>query len=127
MDMKKILLLACMLVGGLTAHAQGYTKTQDREAVPFEKMKGSMVLFTFGQSNSANFGQRDYRYTCKKEVYNYFNDTIYKAKDPLLGADGGWASVWTLVGDKLIEKCTPSARWYSWSSLSVSGPTKMSS
>jgi lysophospholipase L1-like esterase len=102
--MKRLVLLACLLVGGLTAHAQGYAKTADREAVPFEKVKGSVVLFTFGQSNSANFGQRSRLYTCQHEVYNYFNDTIYKAKDPLLGANGGWGSVWTLVGDKMIEK-----------------------
>jgi hypothetical protein len=65
-----------MLVGGLTAHAQGYAKTADREAVPFEKIHDSVVLFTFGQSNSANLGQRSRLYTCQHEVYNYFNDTI---------------------------------------------------
>lgn len=59
------------------------------------------VLFTFGQSNAANFGQS--LYTCKKEVYNWHNDTIYKAKDPLKGANGVLGSPWTRLGDLLVE------------------------
>ena len=59
------------------------------------------VLFTFGQSNAANFGQT--RHTCLHNVYNWHNDTIYKAKDPLKGADGVLGSTWSRLGDLLVE------------------------
>lgn len=102
--MKKSFLSVFVLFFCLMIKAQGYDKTEGREPVEFNKIHDSVVLFTFGQSNSANYGQWNHLYTCKHEVFNYFNDTIYKAKDPLLGANGEGASVWTLVGDKMIEK-----------------------
>ena len=102
--MKSLFFMIAFYLITAQMNAQGYAKTEGREVVPFDKIHESMVLFTFGQSNSANYGQWNYLYTCKEEVYNYFNDTLYKAKDPLLGANGEAASVWTLAGDKIIEK-----------------------
>lgn len=58
------------------------------------------VIFVFGQSNSANYGQT--KYEPKEEVYNWFDGNISKAKDPLKGADGNGGSVWGRLGDKLI-------------------------
>lgn len=104
MIMKKLYWICAMLLSGMQLCAQGYDKTEGREVVDFDRIHNSTVLFTFGQSNSANYGQWNYLYTCKQDVFNYFNDTLYKAKDPLLGANGEGASVWTLVGDKMIEK-----------------------
>lgn len=102
--MKLLGLIGWLCLAALQVNAQGYAKTEGRERVPFARIHESMVLFTFGQSNSANYGQWNYLYTCKEPVYNYYNDTLYKAKDPLLGANGEGASVWTRVGDKLVEK-----------------------
>ncbi len=64
--------------------------------------KKLMVALTFGQSNSANYGET--RYSSTENVFNYFRGKIYLAKDPLLGADGINGSVWTRLGDKLIKK-----------------------
>jgi hypothetical protein len=62
----------------------------------------TMIVLTFGQSNSANYGLGTY--TCKnQEIYNYYKGDLYKAKEPLLGADGGACSVWTRVADMLID------------------------
>jgi len=60
------------------------------------------VIFAFGQSNSANFGQT--KYECQEEVYSWFNGKIYKAKDPLKGASGNEGSVWTRLADKMIRQ-----------------------
>lgn len=72
-----------------------------RTEVPLEQARESVVLFTFGQSNSANHGQGHYK--CWGEVYNYCDGKLYRAEDPLLGASGGGGSVWGRVGDLMIE------------------------
>lgn len=64
-----------------------------------------MVIFTFGQSNSANHGWGNY--TPKHKVYNYFEGKLYPSADPLIGATGNGGSVWNRLADKLIEDgCT---------------------
>ena len=99
---KKILMLAlgCFLAANLPAQS---TKETSRQEVDFNQIHNSTVIFTFGQSNSANYGQQQYLYTAKHDVYNYFGGKLYKAQDPLLGATGPGASVWGILGDKLIE------------------------
>jgi len=59
------------------------------------------VILTFGQSNSANYGQG--KYECHNNVFNYFNGDVYIAIEPLLGADGAGCSVWTRLADMLID------------------------
>lgn len=95
------------LLAGLfhvSAMAQGYDKVEKREKVDFNNINNSTVLFTFGQSNSANHGQWSHLYTPKHEVYNYFQGNLYKAKDPFLGATGEGGCVWGIVADGLIDK-----------------------
>ena len=58
------------------------------------------VIFTFGQSNSASYGQTTHE--CQEEVYNWHNGIIYKAKDPLKGVGSYKGSVWTRLADKMI-------------------------
>src|SRR4051812_1788685 len=58
------------------------------------------VILTLGQSNASNFGQG--KYECHNKVFNYFDGNVYKAKEPLLGADGVNCSVWTRLADMLI-------------------------
>lgn len=60
-----------------------------------------MVILAFGQSNSANFGQTGYR--PKHEVYSYFRGSLYRASDPMFGADGLKGSVWTRLADMLVD------------------------
>jgi hypothetical protein len=61
-----------------------------------------MIVLAFGQSNSADYGAGEY--VCRnKEIYNYCKGNLYRAKEPLLGADGTGTSVWTRVADMLID------------------------
>ena len=61
------------------------------------------VLLTFGQSNSANFGQ--VRHNAGENVVNFnlHDGKCYRSEDPLFGADGDGGSVWGRLGDQLIE------------------------
>ena len=61
-----------------------------------------MVALAFGQSHVANFGETPK--TATQDVYNYYDGKFYRAQDPLLGTDGASESVWTKLGDKLIER-----------------------
>ncbi|MBN1199718.1 MAG: hypothetical protein JXA23_10230 [Bacteroidales bacterium] len=60
------------------------------------------VILTFGQSNSTSSGQGTYY--CHQEVYEFFQDTLFYAREPLRGAPGnGGCSVWTRLCDMLID------------------------
>ncbi|MGI4021105.1 MAG: sialate O-acetylesterase [Janthinobacterium lividum] len=65
------------------------------------KSEKTMIILAFGQSNSADYGKGIYN--CKNEVYNYYKGDLYRAKEPLLGADGSGSSVWTRVADMVID------------------------
>jgi hypothetical protein len=70
-----------------------------REIIKSDKV---MVFFAFGQSNAADYGRGEY--TCRNsEVYNFYKGDLYKAKEPLLGPDGAGSSVWSRLGDMLID------------------------
>lgn len=74
---------------------------KDYQAVPMAKEKGHKVLFTFGQSNSANHGQGLYK--PHNKVLNYFDGKVYPSQDPLIGATGEGGSVWNILADKMID------------------------
>jgi hypothetical protein len=112
--MKYILILIVgVLIGILANRNRGYLINAQfiRDHLHFRKpienkealLKSDkvMVVLTFGQSNAGNYG--DGQYESKNEVYNYYKGDIYKAKEPLLGPDGPGSSVWTRVGDLLID------------------------
>jgi hypothetical protein len=61
-----------------------------------------MVALVFGQSNAANFGET--LHTSGPGVYNLYQGRLYRARDPLRGANGEWGSVWTRLGDRLIAE-----------------------
>ena len=100
MKIKAICLSLLFCLGGQMYGQQ----PKNREEVEFNNINKSTVIFTFGQSNSANYGQLTKPHKAKNEVYNYFNGKLFKAQDPLLGATGNKASVWGYVGDKLIDQ-----------------------
>ena len=54
---------------------------ENQQVQSLDQAKGSMVLFTLGQSNSANHGQGLYQPA--KTVYNYYDGKLYRAADPL--------------------------------------------
>ena len=62
----------------------------------------TMIALTFGQSNAANNGQNPYT-PHNAAVYNYYGGKLYKAKDPLFGATREKGSVWSRLGDMLID------------------------
>jgi len=68
-----------------------------------ELVKGdkTIIFLAFGQSNAADYGLGIY--IPHNEVYNYYKGDVYKAKEPLLGPDGSGSSVWTRLGDLLID------------------------
>ncbi|HJU04298.1 MAG TPA: sialate O-acetylesterase [Nitrospiraceae bacterium] len=61
-----------------------------------------MVALVIGQSHAANYGESPR--TPKRDVYNFYKGNLYLAQDPLLGADHDGGSVWTRLGDILIER-----------------------
>jgi lysophospholipase L1-like esterase len=61
----------------------------------------TMIALTFGQSNAANHGKVPY--TPHSAVFNYYQGKLYAAKDPLIGATGPGGSVWSHLGDMLID------------------------
>jgi Carbohydrate esterase, sialic acid-specific acetylesterase len=80
-----------------------YSDVSNKQEIPCSAlgMRNTMVALTFGQSNSANYGET--RYTPARSVYNFYEGKCYKAADPLLGATGDKGSVWTRLGDMLID------------------------
>ncbi|MGI0488671.1 sialate O-acetylesterase [Pantanalinema rosaneae CENA516] len=71
----------------------------DCRQIPRDRL---MVALAFGQSNSANFGNQ--RRTAQASVYHFHAGNCYRAADPLLGADGNGGSVWTRLGDKIVQQ-----------------------
>ena len=65
-------------------------------------LKDTMVILAFGQSNSANHGQTLYK--PKHNVFNFYKGKCFIADDPLLGATGVQGSVWSRLGDLIIEE-----------------------
>ncbi|BBA32432.1 uncharacterized protein sS8_0466 [Methylocaldum marinum] len=61
----------------------------------------TLVGLVFGQSNAANFGET--RYRPRKAVYSFYAGRCYAADDPLPGAAAFGGSVWSRLGDKLVE------------------------
>ena len=61
----------------------------------------TMIFLAFGQSNAANYGGGTY--DCHNNVYNFYKDELFHAKEPLLGPDGSGSSVWTRVADMVID------------------------
>jgi hypothetical protein len=80
------------------------TSPAQRAEVPINSVRSGrvMVALAFGQSNSANYGETPY--TSRQGVHSFYRGQLYPAQDPLLGATGHGGSVWTRLGDKLIER-----------------------
>jgi len=62
----------------------------------------TLVLLVMGQSNAANSGETAYSSQCEN-TYNYFEEKLYPLNDPLKGANGDGGSVWSRLGDKIVE------------------------
>ncbi len=96
-----LLLVFAVLTGVVIDHG---LSGDPRTPVPFSRVapEGLMVALVFGQSNATNAGE--VRYTSQENVYSLYRGKLYRARDPLLGATDRGGSVWTRLGDKLIER-----------------------
>jgi len=85
----------------LLTHYLNITK-RDRLKCSSILNKNTAILIVSGQSNAANFGEDSY--IPQNKVYEYNHGFCFLAQDPLVGANGGFGSVWIRLADKLIEK-----------------------
>jgi hypothetical protein len=77
---------------------------EDRLVAPaIANPPGTAVILTFGQSNAANSGEERYAARGAVHVFNMFDRKFYRAIDPLPGASDDGGSVWSRLGDKLID------------------------
>jgi hypothetical protein len=90
---RRAIVFSILLVLLLTVSVQPVTAKQSPR---------TMVALVFGQSNAANFGETPHRSIAG--VYNLYKGYLYYARDPLKGANGEGGSVWTRLGDKLINE-----------------------
>src|SRR5689334_8785447 len=62
----------------------------------------TVVLLVMGQSNAANAGNVLYN-SHYPNTFNFFEGNLYPLSDPLKGANGTGGSVWSRLGDRMIE------------------------
>lgn len=62
----------------------------------------TIVLLVLGQSNAANAGSEKYTSPCA-QTQNFYNGNLFPLSDPLLGSNGDGGSVWSRLGQQLIE------------------------
>jgi hypothetical protein len=78
-----------------------------RLAVPWVPMindENTGVFLTCGQSNAGNHGQG--LYVPKHDIFalDFMTSKSYRAEDPLPGASGNGGSIWSRLGDLLIQR-----------------------
>ena len=61
-----------------------------------------MVALVFGEGNAANEGETPR--VANGRVFNVYLGRLFPAEDPLLGSAGHGGSIWTRLGDQLIER-----------------------
>jgi hypothetical protein len=81
-----------------------YSDTKGREAVSCWSIEpDAAVILAMGQSNAGNYGETRYRPVQPVINFNWADGKCYRAEDPLLGSTGDRGSVWTRLGDALVE------------------------
>lgn len=100
--MKKPTLLLLFFLYAMNLSAQQKDSLEEVSIAELKSDKHTMIALTFGQSNAGNRGQK--RYTSHNaNVLAYADGKLYHAKDPLPGATGPGGSVWSVLGDLLID------------------------
>jgi hypothetical protein len=61
------------------------------------------IILTFGQSNAANSGEAPHNACNRVHVFNPMDGKFYRAADPLPGASNHEGSVWSHLGDMLVD------------------------
>lgn len=65
-------------------------------------LKKPFVIIVAGQSNVANTVSSLSK--SSPNIYNFYDNTLYHAQDPLLGATGKQGSLWIEVGEQILAK-----------------------
>jgi len=70
-------------------------KVTGKKPVSLADLKGRRVMriLVIGQSNAGNWGES--HAVADSCILNFYDGALYRAEDPLLGADGGGGSPWT--------------------------------
>lgn len=106
-----LIIIVCAMIIFFVWHKRRYfqernpfLKTLGQQAVDCASLPRdkTLVILAFGQSNSANFGNELYAPT--GNVYDFFDNRCFKAKDPLMGGDGNGGSPWTRLGNMVIQQ-----------------------
>jgi hypothetical protein len=79
----------------------GWRDTSDRASVDCDGFDA--VILTFGQSHAANSTHAKYEPRPGVNNFNLHDGKCYRAKDPMLGPNGQGGSIWSRLGDFLIE------------------------
>lgn len=89
---------------GRPSDLQVFADVSDRQEVSCWSIDhDAAVILAMGQSNAANYGETRYRPVQPVFNFNWADDKCYRAEDPLLGSTGNRGSVWTRLGDALVE------------------------
>jgi hypothetical protein len=99
------LMILILMFSRASAQEQLPTAADIARGVSLSNLKSdnkTMIALVFGQSNAANHGQKAYT-PHNASVLNYFDGKLHTAKDPLFGNTGTGGSVWTHLGDMLID------------------------
>ncbi|MBF0153680.1 MAG: hypothetical protein HQL64_08075 [Magnetococcales bacterium] len=76
----------------------------DKKKIPCpEQTAQTVVLFTIGQSNTANSAEQRHASTAGDKVVNYFEGDCFVASSPLLGTTDQAGEPWTLLGNRLVQ------------------------
>ena len=81
--------------------------TPDRATVPWPHLferRDCGIFLVCGQSNAANHGDGVYAPRHQVFALNFMDMRCYRADDPLPGASGHGGSVWSQLGDLLVEQ-----------------------
>ncbi len=101
-QIKNIVTLSQKTSEGAPAPGQHESRTRvqcDRFTAP-----GTAVLLTVGQSNAANDGETPFAPPGGVYNFNFEDSECYVARDPLLGATGAGGSVWSRLGELLVDR-----------------------
>lgn len=98
---RKEISLALLNLKGKQIEEVYHVKREEIDCQEIYQNDQTMVVLIFGQSQASNHG--NVRGIAGKNVYSFYNEKCYPAEDPLPGADGLGGSVWTRLGDKIID------------------------
>lgn len=83
------------------------------------KDNNTVIILALGQSNAANYGE--IVTLPENSVFSFHQGECFRARDPMLGADGFGGSPWPKLGDKIVRSGAASRVLFA--NLAVGGVT----